>query len=71
MTTEGESKTIMGGLASEIERCAKLKAAYDGIPNGAFGAMMIQQVIDKAKAALASGDLIEMILALKACERCE
>ena len=65
------TKTLMDRLLSEIERCSKLKAAYDKIPAGAFGSMIIQQVIDNAKAAIASGDIGEMLKALKNCERCE
>lgn len=61
----------MDGLLSEIERCSNLKAMYDQIPSGAFGAMMIQQAIDKAKAAVASGDIAEMITSFKQCQGCE
>ena len=61
----------MDGLLSEIERCSKLKVMYDEIPSGAFGSIMIQQTIDKAKAAVASGDIEEMIRSLKLCQGCE
>ena len=65
------TETLMDGLLSEIERCSKLKVLYDGIPAGAFGSLMIQQTIDNAKAAVASGDIGEMIKSLKSCQRCE
>ena len=65
------AKTLMDGLLSEIERCSKLKVAYDEIPAGTFGSMMIQQDIDNAKATIASGDIEQMIQALKNCEGCE
>lgn len=61
----------MDGLLSEIERCSKLKALYDEIPSGAFGALMIQQTIDKTKAAIASRDIAEMIQCYGALEKCE
>ena len=64
-------ETLMDGLLSEIERCSKLKALYDEIPSGAFGALMIQQTIDFAKAAIASGDIEEMIKSLKLCQECK
>jgi len=63
--------TLMGGLLYEIERCSKLKAMYDTIPAGTFGAIMIQRDIDNAKAAIASGDVVEMIRCYKACKGCE
>ena len=64
-------ETLMDGLLSEIERCSKLKVAYDEIPSGAFGSLMIQQTIDNAKAAVASGDIEKMITSLKACQGCK
>ena len=65
------TETLMDGLLSEIERCSKLKALYDEIPSGAFGSSVIQQTIDNAKAAVASGDIEEMIRSLKLCQGCE
>lgn len=62
-------ETLMDGLVSEIERCSKLKAMYDQIPSGAFGALMIQQDIDRAKEAIASEDLAEMIQSYEALKR--
>ena len=64
-------ETLMDGLVAEIERCSKLKVAYDGIPAGAFGSMVIQQAIDNAKAAVASGDIAEMVSSLKVCQGCK
>ena len=65
------AETLMDGLLSEIERCNKLKVLYDEIPAGAFGALVIQQTIDNAKAAVASGDIEQMIKSLKLCQGCE
>ena len=62
------TETLMSALLSEIERCSKLKVLYDKIPSGAFGTMMIQRDIDNAKSAVASGDIEEMIKALRACQ---
>ena len=64
-------ETLMDGLLSEIERCIKLKVAYDKIPSGAFGSLVIQQAVDNAKAAVASGDIEEMIRSLNQCQRCK
>ena len=65
------AETLMEGLLSEIERCTKLKVAYDEIPTGAFGSMVIQQTIDDAKVVVASGDIGKMIRSLKLCQGCE
>lgn len=62
------TETLMDGLLSEIERCSKLKATYDEIPAGAFGSLMVQRDIDNAKAAIASGNIGEMLKALKNLE---
>ena len=64
-------ETLMDGLLLEIERCSKLKVMYDEIPAGAFGSRMIQQAIDNAKAAVASGDIAEMISSLTLCQGCK
>ena len=66
-----EKETLMDGLMSEIERCSKLKALYDEIPSGAFGALVIQQNIDRAKTSIASGDLAEMIQSYEALKGCK
>ena len=65
------AETLMDSLLSEIERCSKLKAMYDEVPTGAFGALVIQQAIDNAKAAISSGDIEQMIDALRVCEGCK
>ena len=65
------TETLMDILVSEIERCSKLKALYDTISTGAFGALSIQQDIDRAKASICSGDLVEMIQSYKALKGCK
>ena len=65
------TETLMDGLVSEIERCSKLKVAYDEFPAGAFGSLMIQRAIDNAKEAVASGDIGEMMAAYQVCRGCE
>ena len=65
------TETLMDGLLSEIERCSKLKVLYDEIPSGAFGALVIQQAIDRAKTSIASGDLAEMIQSYEALKGCK
>ena len=41
--------TLVDDILSEIERCNKLKAAYNEIPAGASGSMMIQQDMSEEK----------------------
>ena len=62
-------ETLIDGLLSEIERCCQLRAEYDTILSGMFGAMA--KAINKAKAVIASGDIREMIRSYKACQSCE
>jgi len=64
-------ETLMDGILSELERCSKLKAMYGDIPSGAFGALIIQQTINKAKEAIASGDIAKMINSYEALKGCE
>ena len=65
------SKNLLEGLQSEIDRCIELKGLYDSIPQGAFGAMSIQQSIDAGKKALVSGDILEQIRCFKDLKECE
>jgi hypothetical protein len=46
----------------EIQRCTRLLGEYRSIgPAGQFGAAMIQQTLDEATDALATGDVVAMI----------
>lgn len=46
----------------EMQRCTRLLGEYRALgPVGEFGAAMIQQTLDEAAEALASGDTVAMI----------
>lgn len=59
------SGTLVDGLIAEIKRCEELFRRYKDIgPAGFFGAMVLEQSLDDARKALASGDAVEMLKAL-------
>jgi len=60
------TETLVDALTAEIARNRELLALYKAIPAGAFGATMIEQDIQAAIAALASGDAIEIMRAHEA-----
>lgn len=49
---------LIEGLMQEIERNEELAKVYDTIPTGVFGAVMIREDVKRAKAAIASGDVV-------------
>ena len=51
-----------------MNRCREVLKQYEQITEGAFGAMMIRQDIKNAEAAMASGDVVEMLAAYNALE---
>jgi len=58
-------------LGQEIQRNRELLKRYEAIPTGMFGAIMIEQDIKKAIAALASGDVIQIAKAYEAMKNNE
>lgn len=58
---KGEPQTLADGLQAEIDRCQELLAEYRAIPTGAFGALIIQEVLRRATAAILSGDVVAML----------
>ena len=55
---------LVEGIQEEMKRCRELREIYDDIgPAGAFGKMVIDQSLDEAEAALASGDVVRMLRA--------
>ena len=56
-------KNLMEGLVDELNRNRELKAEYDKIPTGFFGASMIQIAINEGEDAIKSGDVIKMMAA--------
>ncbi len=55
--------TLAEDFQNQLERNIELRVEYRSLPNnaGAFGALMLTNVIDKAKHALATGDVVAML----------
>lgn len=68
-----KDKNLVEGLTDEILRVMAIKSEYLQVPNnaGAFAALMMEQAIDTARKAQASGDIMQMIPALKALQEFE
>lgn len=62
---------LIDGLQEEMNRCRELLKVYEAIPAGAFGALMIRQIILKAEKSISSGDVIEMLRALQELKECK
>jgi len=60
----GQSKNLVQGLTEQIARVTEIRTVYLGLPNntGAFAAALMEQAIDNAIAAQASGDIMMMIV---------
>lgn len=62
-------ETLGDALPKETARVREVLGHYRDIgPAGAFGAMMIEQELQRADAAMISGDLVAMIRAYKALQ---
>ena len=59
-------ENLMDGLVDELNRNRELKAEYDKIPTGFFGASMIKIDIKIGEDAINSGDVIQMMTAYTA-----
>lgn len=59
---------LIEGLLNQIDRVKEIKKVYDEIPQGKFGAVMIQQSIDNAKKAIKDNDVFAMVTAYKDLE---
>jgi argininosuccinate lyase len=59
---------VAEALAQEIKRCQELVEEYRKLPKGvgSFAAVMIQRDIDDAVNALASRDVVKIIMAYEA-----
>lgn len=68
-------ETKMESLAQEFpkeqQRVRKLLGVYNTIPTGAFGAMMLRQVLTRAEQAAASGDVIAMLRSYEELKGCQ
>lgn len=57
---------LIEGLQQEANRRREILKEYEAIgPNGAFGAWMLKQDIQRAEELIASGDIIEMLKTFK------
>ena len=56
---------LIKGINEELRRNRELLKMYEEIPQGAFGATMIRQSIEKAEKSLENGDIVEMVKCLK------
>lgn len=65
-------KNLITGILEEMERCQGLLAAYNEIgPSGRFAAAMTRIAIDEGADAMASGDTVRMVAALKSLKGCQ
>lgn len=65
MTSVGED------FPKELQRVRELVPLYDAIPTGAFGAMMLRQVLDRAEKAAISGDIVAMLASYQELKGCQ
>lgn len=65
----------MASLAEDYpkqqQRVRDLLPLYDAIPTGAFGAMMLRQVLTRAEQAAASGDVVAMLRSYEELKGCQ
>lgn len=60
-------KNLVEGLTDEILRVTEIKQIYLEVPNnaGLFAATLMGDALDRARKAQASGDILQMIPAIK------
>lgn len=58
--------SLLGSLASEINRVCGIMAKYDKIPTGFFAAILMRRDINEAIEALYIGDTVGMLTAYEA-----
>lgn len=67
-----ESKSLAEMLPIEQARVRELLVAYKQIgPAGAFGALMLEQSLQRADKAVMSGDVVAMLRAYEDLRECE
>jgi len=62
---------LIEGIQQEQKRVRELLTMYEEIPQGAFGAIMLKQVIAESEKAIASGDIVLMVQCLAELKECE
>ena len=58
-------ENLAQGLVRELNRYRELLAVYKEIPNGMFGAHMIEKDIKAGEAAQGNGDVVTMLRAFE------
>ena len=65
-------ENLIEGIQSECNRVRELLPEYEAIgAAGQFGLLMLKADIAEGEAAIASGDVVRMVGALKALQGCE
>lgn len=71
MTMPTDPTSVGEDFPNEQRRCRELLEQYRRIgPAGAFGAAMIEAAITEAEQAQASGDVVRIVRAYTALQRC-
>lgn len=64
--TDQPVQTLADAIPAELKRCRELLHEYKRIgPAGTFGALVIEQAIQRADKAAASGDTVAMLAAYR------
>jgi len=66
-----DQKNLVEGLTDEILRVTEIKRVYDETPGGEFAAALMGVALEKARKAQASGDILQMVPALKELQEFE
>jgi len=62
---------LIDGLHEQMDRARELRKAYENIPAGLFGTVIIDLTIKQAERSIASGDVAEMMTAYDALKALE
>lgn len=66
------SENVIEAVQRECNRVRELVKDYDELGSvGVFGATMLRQDIQEGEAAIASGDVVRILAALKSLQGCE
>jgi hypothetical protein len=67
----GEPDSLGDAFPREQERVRELLTLYQTIPTGAFGAMMLKGVLQRAEQAAAGGDVVAMLGSFEELKGCQ
>lgn len=63
--------TLIEGLLQEQQRVRELVKIYDNIPQGAYGAAMLREALNRAEQAVANEDVVAILKSYKELKDCE